>query len=361
MNYLPDARAHHAELFPCAAVRTVERRGDRWRVHYHELATGREAFDADTAFVEAGAVILAAGVLGSTEILLRSAEQGVLTISEQVGTRFTGNGDVVAFAYNSEQEVDGFGRGARPPGDPPVGPCITGIIDIRDTKDLAQGMVIEEGSVPGGMDRLVRGMLTAASHLEGVKTEAGIWSRLRKAWREAESWLRGTGHGAIPNTQTFLVMCHDDGDGSLGLENDHLRVEWHGVGSEPIFDAVDRRLDAASAALRATYVKDPIWTKLLGHKLVTVHPLGGCPMGVDASTGAVDHRGRVFSGSEGEDVHEGLYVMDGSVVPRPLGVNPLLTISALAERSCSLMAKEHGWVIDYDLPAVGAPGSPPGA
>ncbi|HWD11179.1 MAG TPA: hypothetical protein VG366_05010 [Solirubrobacteraceae bacterium] len=49
------------------------------------------------------------------------------------------------------------------------------------THELEHGMVIEEGSVPGGMDRLVRTMLTAASHLEGVETEPGIGPRLRKA------------------------------------------------------------------------------------------------------------------------------------------------------------------------------------
>jgi cholesterol oxidase len=53
-------------------------------------------------------------------------------------------------------------------------------------------------------------------------------------------------------------------------------------------------------------------------------------MGVDADRGAVDDRGRVFDGKGG--LHKGLYVADGSIVPRSLGVTPLLTISALSER-----------------------------
>ena len=66
-----------------------------------------------------------------------------------------------------------------------------------------------------------------------------------------------------------------------------------------------------------------------------------------AENGVVDHRGAVFSGSLGDATHEGLYVLDGAIVPLSLGVNPLLTISALAERGATLIAKERGWTIDY--------------
>ena len=62
---------------------------------------------------------------------------------------------------------------------------------------------------------------------------------------------------------------------------------------------------------------------------MTAHPLG-CPIGEDYQHGAVDEYGRVFAGDGA--VHEGLFVADGALVPSALGVNPFLTISALAER-----------------------------
>jgi cholesterol oxidase len=68
----------------------------------------------------------------------------------------------------------------------------------------------------------------------------------------------------------------------------------------------------------------PTWHELLGRKPVTGHPLCGCPLADDARDGVVNHRGQVFSEDAGDQVHPGLFVMDGSIVPVALGVNPLL-------------------------------------
>jgi cholesterol oxidase len=69
------------------------------------------------------------------------------------------------------------------------------------------------------------------------------------------------------------------------------------------------------------------WSLL--RSLVTPHPLGGCNMGTTRADGVVDHRGEVFG-------YPGLYVADGAIIPRSIGVNPSKTIAALAERSAAL-------------------------
>ncbi len=172
MNYLPDARNNGAEIFTRVAVQTVERSGERWLVHYQQLESGREAFDAPTSFVAADVVVLAAGALGSTEILLRSEQRG-LPLSDRVGSGFSGNGDVLGFAYNADEEVDGIGFGSRIEGREPVGPCITGIIDLRERPALEEGMVIEDGAVPGGLDAFMPGLLLAAAAAVGDDTDPG--------------------------------------------------------------------------------------------------------------------------------------------------------------------------------------------
>jgi hypothetical protein len=162
------------------------------------------------------------------------------------------------------------------------------------------------------------------------------------------SIARGSYHGAANHTQAFLVMTHDDGNGKMHLENDRLNITWKGVGKQPIFAEVDKKLREATKAVGGTYVVNPGWTKLMNYDLTTVHPLGGCIMGEDAQKGAVNHKGEVFASGTGTDVHKGLYVCDGAVIPLPLGVNPLITISALAERCCELMAQDYGFQINYD-------------
>jgi Choline dehydrogenase and related flavoproteins len=341
MNYLPDAKRHGAHIFTEVDVRHVERVGDHWAVTIRPLGTDRDKFDdADDIIVRADVVVLGAGVLGSTEILLRSAARG-LGVSDQLGTRFSGNGDVLGFSYAGTDPAHGVGHGAQPAGGrAPVGPTITGVIDVRDDF-LPHSMIIEEGSVPGAIASLLPVALATGAAVEDVETHA------------VSGLLGGAYDGPVDRTLTFLVMGHDDSGGRIGLDDsDRLRIMWHDVGEQPNVKQSNAMLQQASEALGGKYVANPTWSEDQDHPLVTVHPLGGCPMAENAAGGVVDHRGRVFAGSTGTEVHDGLYVMDAAVIPRSLGVNPLLTITALAERASLLLAEERGWTVDLDHVAL---------
>lgn len=353
MNYLPDARNHGAEIFTQCAVKYVEKAPDgTWTVHFDWVGSGRDEFRAPALFVRADVVVLSAGTLGSTEILLRSRAKG-LAASDRVGDHFSGNGDVLGFAYDCREPIDGIGYGHRKPKpDRPVGPCITTVIDRTKTARVEDGSIIEEGSVPGAIADLLPVAFAAADVAVGRDTGKGLGHKLREIDQTLESILLGPRVGADRNTQTYLVMAHDGADGRLLLEDDRLRIHWPGVGRKPVFQAINQELKESTAPLDGSYVEDPIWAPALGSKLVTVHPLGGCVMADDAAQGVVNHKGQVFSGSQGDAVHEGLYVTDGSVIPTSLGVNPLFTISAVSERNVALLAADRGWTIDYTLPSA---------
>ncbi len=278
-------------------------------------------------------------------------------MSDKVGDRFTGNGDVLAFAFNNDIPVNGIGFGHPPQADPgPVGPCISGIIDLRGTGDAAgkldEGMVIEEGSIPAGLAPILPALMSAGALAFGDDTDGGFADEVSEAARVQQSLVFGAYHGAVHHTQTFLVMSHDDAKGRMSLDDGHLAVSWPGVANQPVFDKVGRMLRAATAATGGTYTRNPLQGELLGNNLITVHPLGGCAIGETRASGVVNHKCQVFDADPAappEATFKGLYVCDGSIMPRSLGVNPLLTIAALSERAMIHLARDYGYRFD-DVP-----------
>jgi cholesterol oxidase len=339
MNYLPDAKNHGAQIFTETAVSRIERNGNGWTVYFDVVGAGRAGFAAPPLFVTADIVILSAGVLGSTEILLRSRQAG-LAASDRLGDCFSGNGDFVGVGYSCDEEIEGVGYGANSPeGRDSAGPTITAVIDRRNQPNLADGYVLEEGSIAGPIADLLSPVLVASSGLTAFKH------------LPAE---------ALKRTQTYLVMAHDDSKGKIVLQDDRARVVWPGVGTQPIFTAVNGAMAAATHAIGGEHIPTPTWKAITHNNLITVHPLGGCAMAEDAAGGVVNHKGQVFSGALGSDVYANLYVSDGAIIPRSLGVNPLFTISALAERNCVLLLQEHYKQLpSYDLPPVARQEAPP--
>ena len=111
LTYLPDAVHHGAQVFTHAKVRHLSQETNgRWQGAFRAPGrqTGRQS--AGAMSVGADIVVLAAGTLGSTEILLRSRAQG-LALSDRLGHRFSANGDIIAFGYGGKDPVNAIGVG----------------------------------------------------------------------------------------------------------------------------------------------------------------------------------------------------------------------------------------------------------
>ena len=332
-KYLARASSKRAAIFCGIDVRSIEpfdkdprAQHPGWVLHVRLLDRAWQRFGYPEVPIRAGAVFLAAGTLGSTEILLRSKKRHELSLSPLLGQHFSGNGDAIAFSYNSLERVDGIGYGDVVPDDAAIGPTIAGMLDERRAASKA---MIQEGAVPGLLGPLLRVAAPIIARVTRVPADRSL--SLVHLGRELHSLVRGVRHGALARTQTFLCMCHDDGDGWMGLVRNRLRIAWPDAGGQAPFKRISKRLAELTRLRKGSYVINPFWSRLFGRRLITVHPLGGCAMGDDASEGVVDSYGRVFDPGS-NDVHRDLYVCDGSIVPSALGVNPALTISALAER-----------------------------
>ena len=166
-------------------------------------------------------------------------------------------------------------------------------------------------------------------------------------------------NGSLTNSIMYGCMAYDDQAGRLSLEEDMLRIRWPEAPTKPDPAVIDGALQEATGmdSMGGSYCKNPfVPFGMRG----TVHPFGGCVMGDDATSGGANHKGQVFSAAQGTDVYQDLYVCDGSLIASSLGVNPLWTISAIAERAIFLLAQDRGWHIPYSTScAAGDTVAPP--
>ena len=141
----------------------------------------------------------------------------------------------------------------------------------------------------------------------------------------------------------LLGMGRDIPEGIMSLKDGGLAVDWKKNGaSKEYFERVRDVSKAVAEELGGTFLDNPIW---LLSRVVTVHALGGAPMGRDDNEGVVDPFGRVYN-------HPGLHIADGSVMPGPVGPNPSLTIAGLADRFADAILE------DMKGPTVTAPPPP---
>ena len=265
-------------------------------------------------------LVLSAGALGSTYLLLKNRSM-FPRLSPMLGTRFCGNGDYLGFAVKGRTADGGVRRF-----DPTYGPVITTATWLRDTADGGEGRgaYIEDAGYPEFVNWLVEeGIISQGVGLGRFLLERGLARLLDRPKTSIGSPLSrvfGSNTFAVSSVP-LLGMGRDVPDGRMRLRGGHLDVDWRPTASRAYLRRVDSAMRDLSEAMGARYLSPLRWL----NSLVTVHPLGGCPMGTGPDRGVVDTYGRVFG-------HPGLYVADGSVMPGPVGTNPALTIAAVADR-----------------------------
>lgn len=332
LTYLPDAARHGAEIFTETRVSHVVRDSNgRWRVHVAPV-DGKAGGDVPSS-VTADIVVLAAGTLGSSEILLRSRERG-LAVSDRIGERFSANGDIIAFGYGAKVPVNAIGVGHPiKPGLSAVGASVSGQLEIDDERVLANELRVQEGVMPSALAPILPMLFVPNGRILGA----------------LQSLIKGVYQGPFAGLQTFFAVSHDSASGRLTLDGEQLSLAWPKANEEPVYQRLDEILGKLVGEVGGSYVKNPLAGTVMGQQPATAHPLGGAGMGRERSDGVVNHKGQVFdAGSQrgSTAVHDGLYVIDGAIIPRSLGVNPLLTISALAERAMMHLAADRGLGFD---------------
>lgn len=291
LNYLELATQHGAEIRPLHLVKRLEPYAPGWRVHYDVLVDGARR----AATVSARRVVLAAGSLGSTEIMFRSRLPGV---SARLGHGWSANGDFLTPAVSDTDA------------NPTVGPTISACIDHTDGVVYGEHIFIQDGGMPNLIHTIIK-----------------AWQdRLPRRWR---LWMQPlldcvADSERLERIMPWFAQGIDASDGRLRMRHSRLSLDWDIARSKSTIEAIIKAHKDLAKATGGKPVVMPTWK--FSRKLVTPHPLGGCNMGDTKFHGVVDHTGCVFG-------QEGLCIADGSIVPRAIGRNPSRTIAALAERA----------------------------
>lgn len=329
-NYLPMAKQAGVELFTRLEVRQVQKLPDGGWLLSVDHRGGPDGTRITTREITAPVVVLAAGCLGTTGLLLRSQSRANrLLFSSRLGQHFSGNGDYFALAYNTDSVFDfgGWTAGTDQRFHVKAGPTITTYFRV-DEGPPEEHMTVEEASMPAPF---VDSMRNAAFLAAGGQPWKFL-NRVEKVRRWLEDRYRNN-TGAMNSSILYLGMGFDRAEGTIVLRGGEPRVVWPNAAEDPVLQRLRRLTERGTAALGGDQLPNPLLQFNLPAQRVPItgHPIGGCATADDVDRGVCDDRGRVFDPDGG--FHRGLYIVDGSVFPGSIGVNVLLTITAFAERA----------------------------
>jgi cholesterol oxidase len=311
----PESEVVDVRPLPSAAGRSESARDERYQVVYRST-TARPLRPQQA--VNAKNVIFSAGVLGTLKLLFRCREvtRSLPDLSPRLGKLVRTNSEALMGVIAWDDEVD-YSEGI----------AITSIVNadevtrVEPTRYPDGSSLMRYLGVPlitsrGGVFKRV--LLTLGSMLRNPRQT--LHSHILPGWAR-----RGT---------ILLIMQTLDNRMSLELGRSGYTLFRRGLVAEPDPEhTAPSRVEIGHRVTRDFARKTGgIPQGSLGENLLnlptTAHILGGCPFGGDSSEGVIDLNCQIHN-------YPGLYVVDGSIVPANPGVNPSLTITALAEYAMS--------------------------
>lgn len=313
-NYLFLAERLGAEVHPLTTAHLVRPVEGGYAVDTHRTGTW---FRRGRRTVTAQKVILAAGVLGTLPLLLRSRAVGALpSLSPMLGQRVRTNSEALTGVTARDDEVD-YSHG----------------VAITSSYFPDEVTHVEPVRYPRGSDLM--GLLSTM-FVEGggrfLRPLKWLWSNLR---HPITSFRVHWPFGWARRTIVLLVMQTLDNSMRVAF-----RRRWYWPFGRRLVSAREARQafvpiemgqaqEATKLVARQTGgIPSNAINEVVLNMGTTAHILGGCPIGPDPEHGVIDGQHQVYG-------HEGLYVVDGSMMPANLGVNPSLTITAMAEHAMS--------------------------
>jgi len=321
LNYIPLAEQHGAVVMPLHQALKITPAAEGYQITCADLGVApADSPDSAIRHLTARKVVLAAGTLGTNELLLRCKweHRTLPRLSPALGQHFSGNGDFIFAGARYQNKVIEPGRG----------PSISSGVGFR--KEQHQYIYIEDLGYPDPFIWYFNSAIPTRGRLRRIlmQTRHYILNAMGAGHHfELEQLL---GNKYLTHFLPYLGMGTDAANGTITLSaRGELRVKWPVRKSLPMFKDMIRHMKDLSESSGGRFVNSFMWrSPLVGvpmARTLTAHPLGGCAMSDSPLTGVTDPHGEVWG-------YPGLFVADGSLMPGALGVNPSATISAVAER-----------------------------
>ncbi len=291
----------------------------------------------DRQTLRARGVVMAAGALGTNRLLQMCKRNGSLRISDRLGELVRTNSEAILAVTLPDDKVDMTKRvaisGSIYP-DPDTHIETVSYGHAGDSISFLYTLLVGDGT------RATRPLKWVAAMLRSpVKALKVLWPF---------GWSR----------RTIILLVMQTLDNAIALRPRRtlfgglrLQTEQDPEKPTPTFIPVANQA-AEWIAERTGGIAQSSITEALMNVPTTAHILGGAVIAASPAEGVVDPRQRVFG-------YENLLVCDGSVVPANVGVNPSLTITALAERAMSFVGDSNAWnSSEWNSTATGSAASP---
>ena len=315
-NYLYFAEKNGAKVVDKTLADRIEYRDGQYIIHTHKSTSwwksGKKTYKAT-------GLIVSGGVLGTMDVLLRQKYKynTLSNLSDRLGDNILTNSESLCGVSNADRKLN-------------HGIAISSFFNPDDHTHIE---IVKYNNESGAMGKLAT---LAVGEGKGVMR---FFKWILTAISQPIKLIRLTFNFRNwgENTIIFLVMQSLDNSMRMvwkkGLFGNRISIKNDKHMKVPAFIPIGQEV-MKRYAKKVRGIAQNNWPEILLNMPMTAHILGGCPMGPDAELGVVNEKFEVNG-------YKNMYILDGSIIPCNLGVNPSLSITALSEYAMDQIPAKH--------------------
>jgi cholesterol oxidase len=320
-NYLYFAEKFGAEILPETRAVRIEQHGSDYYINTESVTSW---FSKQSRRVRCKGLVISGGVLGTLKLLFQQKYQfnTLNKLSDTLGQNVRTNSESLCGVSNADRKLNN-------------GVAISSYFNPDDHTHIE---VVKYNDRSGAMGRL--GTLAVSGGNGFIRTAKLIGQIIRHPVKflKMSTTLRGWGKRSI----IFLVMQSLDNSMRLiwrkGIFGSRLSFKNDQTSKVPAYIPIGQEV-MHRYSKKVNGIAQNVLPEILLNMPMTAHILGGCPLGYSSREGVVNERFEVHN-------YPNMYILDGSIIPCNLGVNPSLSITALSEYAMDQIPKKKGYVGD---------------